>query len=501
MSYNKNNHRNAVQRHSIDPNYAHVQPQATEIERAVLGALMIDKNAILSVGSLLKAESFYEPRNQKVYSAIIELSMHELPVDILTVTEQLARQGDLEAVGGPSYVTELSSSVASSVNVEYHARIIAQKYLLREVISLSSNVQTQAFDKTTDVDDMMQYLEASVFDLAKRDIKQDYVGVIVAVKEADAKMMQAYSNKGELTGIPTGYLQLDEITRGWQNSDFIIIAGRPSMGKTAFALSMLKNMAVDRKIPSAFFSLEMSRVQLAQRLMSNVTDIKLSQIIGGQLSPSDLEQYDKHLPSLLDAPIYIDDTPGLSLMELRTKARRLVREHGVKIIFVDYLQLMNANGTRFFSRQEEVSIISRSLKGLAKELNLPVIALSQLNRGVENREGLEGKRPQLSDLRESGSIEQDADMVLFVHRPEYYRIYNDDNGRDMHGMAQIIIAKQRQGATGDVLLTFRGEFTRFENPEDKRLKKPNNSNSSEITDEKISEDMLGESSQRDFSPF
>ena len=478
-----------------------MQPQATEIERAVLGALMIDKNAILSVGSLLKTESFYEPRNQKVYSAIIELSMHELPVDILTVTEQLARQGDLEAVGGPSYVTELSSSVASSVNVEYHARIIAQKYLLREVISLSSNVQTQAFDETTDVDDMMQYLEASVFDLAKRDIKQDYVGVIVAVKEADAKMMQAYSNKGELTGIPTGYLQLDEITRGWQNSDFIIIAGRPSMGKTAFALSMLKNMAVDRKIPSAFFSLEMSRVQLAQRLMSNVPDIKLSQIIGGQLSPSDLEQYDKHLPSLLDAPIYIDDTPGLSLMELRTKARRLVREHGVKIIFVDYLQLMNANGTRFFSRQEEVSIISRSLKGLAKELNLPVIALSQLNRGVENREGLEGKRPQLSDLRESGSIEQDADMVLFVHRPEYYRIYNDDNGRDMHGMAQIIIAKQRQGATGDVLLTFRGEFTRFENPEDKRLKKPNNSNSSEITDEKISEDMLGESSQRDFSPF
>jgi replicative DNA helicase len=501
MSYNKNNHRNAVQLHSIDPNYAHVQPQATEIERAVLGALMIDKNAILSVGSLLKPESFYEPRNQKVYSAIIELSMHELPVDILTVTEQLARQGDLEAVGGPSYVTELSSSVASSVNVEYHARIIAQKYLLREVISLSSNVQTQAFDETTDVDDMMQYLEASVFDLAKRDIKQDYVGIIVAVKEADAKMMQAYSNKGELTGIPTGYLQLDETTRGWQNSDFIIIAGRPSMGKTAFALSMLKNMAVDRKIPSAFFSLEMSRVQLAQRLMSNVTDIKLSQIIGGQLSPSDLEQYDKHLPSLLDAPIYIDDTPGLSLMELRTKARRLVREHGVKIIFVDYLQLMNANGTRFFSRQEEVSIISRSLKGLAKELNLPVIALSQLNRGVENREGLEGKRPQLSDLRESGSIEQDADMVLLVHRPEYYRIYNDDNGRDMHGMAQIIIAKQRQGATGDVLLTFRGEFTRFENPEDKRLKKPNNSNSSEITDEKISEDMLGESSQRDFSPF
>jgi len=472
MTYNKKNNRNTGKQHSIDPNYAHVQPQAPEIESAVLGALMIDKDAILNVGSLLIPESFYEPRNQKVYRAIMELSMHELPVDVWTVTEQLGKQGDLEAVGGPGYVTELSSRVASSANIEYHARIIAQKCLLRQLISFSSNVQTQAFDKTTDSDDLMEYVEASVYELAKRDIKQDYVGVMVAVKEAEAKLMKAYSNKGELTGISTGYLRLDEITNGLKESDFIIIAGRPSMGKTAFALSLLKNMAVDRNIPSAFFSLEMSRVQLAQRLISNVTNITLSQIVGGQLSPSDFEHYDKSLPLLLDSPIYIDDTPGLSLMELRTKARRLVREHGVKIIFVDYLQLMNANGIHPSSRQEEVSIISRSLKGLAKELNLPVVALSQLNRGVESRDGLEGKRPQLSDLRESGAIEQDADLVLFVHRPEYYHIYQDDKGNDLHGMAQIIIAKQRMGATGDMLLTFRGEFTRFEDPEQNNLNHP-----------------------------
>ena len=495
MAYNKKRNRNAVKQCPIDPNYAHVQPQAIEIERAVLGALMIDKNAILSVGSLLSPESFYDPRNQKVYSAIMELSMHELPTDVWTITEQLGRQGDLEDVGGPGYVTELSLSVTSSCNIEYHARIIAQKYLFRQLISFSSDVQTLAFDKTTDADDLMEYVEASVFELAKRDIKQDYVGVIVAVKEAEAKLMKAYSHKGELTGIPTGYLRLDEMTNGLQESDFIIVAGRPSMGKTAFALSLLKNMAVDRNIPSAFFSLEMSRAQLAQRLISNVTNITLSQIIGGQLSPSDFEHYDKSLPPLLDAPIYIDDTPGLSLMELRTKARRLVREHGVKIIFVDYLQLMNANGIHSSSRQEEVSIISRSLKGLAKELNLPVVALSQLNRGVEGREGLEGKRPHLSDLRESGAIEQDADMVILVHRPEYYHIYEDDKGNDLHGMAQIIIAKQRMGATGDILLTFRGEFTRFEDPEYNNLNHPHR-----LTQKPVAEPVDNETTYSELGP-
>ena len=289
------------------------------------------------------------------------------------------------------------------------------------------------------------------------------------ISQAVKVIQDAAKNTDGLTGISSGYHGLDDKTSGWQNSDLVIVAGRPAMGKTAFALSMAKNIAADLHQPMAFFSLEMSNQQLINRLLSNVCEIEGKKILNGQLLPDEWDRLDKRVNNLLGAPLYVDDTPGLSVFELRTKARRLVREHGVKIIMIDYLQLMNANGMRFSSRQEEVSTISRSLKGLAKELDIPIIALSQLNRGVEAREGLEGKRPQLSDLRESGAIEQDADMVLFVHRPEYYHIYQDDNGRDLHGMAQIIIAKHRKGATGDVLLTFRGEYTRFENPEDGRI--------------------------------
>jgi len=305
-------------------------------------------------------------------------------------------------------------------------------------------------------------------------MKKDYTQIDPVIKNALDVINKAAQNKDGLTGVPTGYHKLDDITSGWQASDLVIIAGRPAMGKTSFALSMAKNIAADFNVPMAFFSLEMSNVQLVNRLISNACEIQGSKILNGQLHPDEWERLDKRVNTLLGAPLYIDDTPGLSVFELRTKARRLVREHGVKIIMIDYLQLMNANGMRFSSRQEEVSTISRSLKGLAKELDIPILALSQLNRGVESREGLEGKRPQLSDLRESGAIEQDADMVLFVHRPEYYHIYQDDNGRDLHGMAQIIIAKHRKGATGDVLLTFRGEFTRFENPEDGRLSRKGN---------------------------
>ncbi len=454
---------------AVDSTYAHVQPQAREIEQAVLGALMIDKDAYAIVCEMLNAESFYEPRNQKVYAAIQELSMKEQPVDVWTVAEQLARQGDLEDVGGPGYVTELSSRVASSANIEYHARIIAQKSLARQLISFTSRIQGMAFDETVDVDDLMQEAEGALFELGQRNMKKDYTQIDPVVDQAIKVIQKAAGNKDGLTGVPTGYHKLDDITSGWQPSDLVIIAGRPAMGKTSFALSMAKNIAADFKIPMAFFSLEMSNVQLVNRLISNCCEIQGSKILNGQLQPDEWDRLDKRVNNLLGAPLYVDDTPGLSVFELRTKARRLVREHGVKIIMIDYLQLMNANGMRFSSRQEEVSTISRSLKGLAKELDVPILALSQLNRGVESREGLEGKRPQLSDLRESGAIEQDADMVLFVHRPEYYHIYQDDNGRDLRGMAQIIIAKHRKGATGDVLLTFRGEFTRFENPEDRRL--------------------------------
>lgn len=469
MAEQKNKTRAARKPTPVDTTYGHLQPQALEVEKAVLGALLIDKDAYSVVCEILYPESFYEPRNQKVYSAIRELSMREQPVDILTVTEQLAKQGDLEEIGGPVYITELSSRVASSANVEQHARILAQKFLARQLITFAGGIETKAFDETTDIDDLMQEAEGSLFELSQRNMKKDYTQIDPVIDTAIKVIQKAAANKDGLTGVPTGYHKLDDITSGWQASDLVIIAGRPAMGKTSFALSMAKNIAADYKVPMAFFSLEMSNTQLVNRLISNCCEIQGSKILNGQLKPDEWDRLDKRINNLLGAPLYVDDTPGLSVFELRTKARRLVREHGVKIIMIDYLQLMNANGMRFSSRQEEVSTISRSLKGLAKELDIPILALSQLNRGVEAREGLEGKRPQLSDLRESGAIEQDADMVLFVHRPEYYHIYQDDNGRDLHGMAQIIIAKHRKGATGDVLLTFRGEFTRFENPEDGRL--------------------------------
>ena len=448
----------------IDNTYGHLQPQALDMERVVLGALMVDKDAFSIVSELLHPDTFYEPRHQKIYQAIQTLNMNENPVDIITVTEELRREGTLESIGGPAYIVELSSNVASSANIEYHARILSQKFLARQLISFASTIETKAFDETVDVNDLMQEAEGNLFELSQRNMKKDYVQIDSVVSKAMEILQKASANAGGMTGVPTGYTKLDEKTSGWQASDLVIIAGRPAMGKTAFALSLAKNIAVDARIPTAFFSLEMSNVQLVNRLISNVCEIPGNKMLNGQLSPDEWSKLDKNMGTLNGAPLYIDDTPGLSIFELRTKARRLVKEKDVKIIMIDYLQLMNANGMKFGSRQEEVSKISGSLKGLAKELDIPILALSQLNRTVENREGLEGKRPQLSDLRESGSIEQDADMVLFVHRPEYYHIFEDEKGNNLRGMAQIIIAKHRKGATGDVLLDFKGEFTRFQNP-------------------------------------
>ena len=470
MPEQNNTPRRQRKQQPVDNTYGHLPPQALDVERAVLGALMIDKDAYAVVCETLRPESFYEPRNQMVYAAIRDLSMEEKPVDVLTVTDQLSKTGKLDEVGGPGYIVELSSRVASSANIEYHANIIAQKSLGRQLISFASNIETKAFDETIDVEDLMQEAEGSLFELSQRNMKKDYTAIDPVIAQAVKTIQNAAKNTDGLTGVSTGYYKLDDLTSGWQAaSDLVIIAGRPAMGKTSFALSMAKNIAADSRVPMAFFSLEMSNVQLVNRLISNVCEIQGSKILNGQLQRDEWDRLDKRINNLIGSPLYIDDTPGLSVFELRTKARRLVREHGVKLIMIDYLQLMNANGMRFSSRQEEVSTISRSLKGLAKELDIPILALSQLNRGVESREGLDGKRPQLSDLRESGAIEQDADMVLFVHRPEYYHIYQDESGHDLRGMAQIIIAKHRKGATGDVLLTFRGEFTRFENPEDKNL--------------------------------
>ena len=385
---------------------------------------------------------------------------------MITVIEQLKRMGALEEVGGAPYISELTSKVASTAHLEFHARIIAQKYLARELIRFTATIQDKAFDETVDVDDLMQEAEGSLFEISQRNVKKDVTQINPVIKEALTMLEKAANQEGGMSGLRSGFDGLDKITSGWQNSDLVIIAARPAMGKTAFVLSMAKNMAVNFKIPVALFSLEMSNVQLVNRLIVNVCEIPGEKIKSGRLEKYEWEQLDFKIKELYDAPIYVDDTPSLSVFELRTKARRLVREHDIKCIIIDYLQLMNASGMNFGSREQEVSTISRSLKGLAKELNIPIIALSQLNRGVEARQGAEGKRPQLADLRESGAIEQDADMVCFIHRPEYYKILEDEKGNSLVGLAEIIIAKHRNGAVGDVRLRFKSEFAKFMNIED-----------------------------------
>ncbi|MBQ9361905.1 MAG: replicative DNA helicase, partial [Bacteroidaceae bacterium] len=439
-----------------------------ELEEAVIGACLIERDAFGLVSDYLKPQSFYDTKHQKIFAAIQTLAAENHPVDILTVTEQLRKEGDLEYVGGPVAITELSRKVLSSAHIEFHARIIAQKSLARELITYSSNIQRQAFDEGQDIEELMQQAEGQLFELSRSNIKKDFTQIDPVIKEAYELLKKAAAREDGLSGLSSGFDKLDKITSGWQNSDLIIIAARPAMGKTAFVLSMAKNMAVDQKIPVAMFSLEMSNVQLVNRLIVNVCEITGEKIKSGQLAPYEWEQLDTKITELLHAPFYIDDTPSLSVFELRTKARRLVRDYGVKVIIIDYLQLMNASGMYYNSRQEEVSTISRSLKGLAKELNIPIIALSQLNRSVEQRVGnsennSDSKRPQLSDLRESGAIEQDADMVCFIHRPEYYKIYKDSYGNDLRGIAEIIIAKHRNGAVDTIRLRFMGQYARFMN--------------------------------------
>lgn len=440
-----------------------LQPQAREVEEAVLGALMLEKDAYFVVSDILKPESFYDKTHEMIYQAIVDLALTQQPVDMLTVTEQLKRNGNLEAVGGPFYISQLTGKVASTAHLEYHAQIIAQKYLARELIRYTGVIQGKAFDEMVDVEELMQEAEGELFKISQRNIKNEATQIDPVIKDAIGLIQKASEQKEGLSGLRSGFNGLDKMTSGWQNSDLVIIAARPAMGKTAFVLSMAKNMAIDFGTPVAVFSLEMSNVQLVNRLITNVTEIPANKIKSGQLAAYEWEQLDYKIKELYGAKIFVDDTPSLSVFELRTKARRLAREHGVKCIIIDYLQLMNASGMSFGSREQEVSTISRSLKGLAKELNIPVIALSQLNRGVENRQGVEGKRPQLADLRESGAIEQDADMVCFIHRPEYYKIFEDEQGNSLIGLAEIIIAKHRNGAVGDVRLRFKGEFAKFMN--------------------------------------
>jgi replicative DNA helicase len=503
MPINTNKNRSSRQQ-PIDNTYAKAQPQALEVERAVLGALMIDKDAYAQVCETLKPECFYEPRNQQVYLAITELSKSGSPIDIWTVTEQLARQDVLEEVGGPGYIAELSSKVASSANIEYHAKIVVQKWVDRKLIALAVDLQNKGFDQTIDSEDKMNAADEALLAIRQSQKDNETKTLGETTKEAYKEIDAASAKPNDITGVAS-FHSLDNFTAGYQPSDLIIVAARPAMGKTSFALTTAKKISLDQNIPTAFFSLEMSAVELTKRLISNVCEIPGNALLKGNLNQSEWERLDKNVNWLVQAPLYIDETPGLNIGTFRAKAKRLVKEKAVKIIFLDYLQLMRSEGKRYSTRQEEVGDISRSLKAIAKELQIPIVALSQLNRGVESRQGLEGKRPQLSDLRESGAIEQDADLVMFVHRPEYYHIYTDDNGRDLHGMAQIIIAKHRKGSTGDVLLTFRGEFTRFEDEDEYSItpKSQASSTSVEDTTETIVESKMGNafSSDEDCGPL
>lgn len=436
-------------------------PRAVDVEAAVLGALMLDRDAFTEVCDLLRPESFYEPKHEKVYRAIQSLGMAQEPIDMLTVTNRLRHDGELESVGGPGFVASLTMNVASAAHVEVHSKIVAQKYLARELISFASKVENGAFDESNDIDDLLQEAERQLFDISQRNLKKEVSQIDPILDRAVEQMQKAGRQQSGLSGLDTGFRDLNKMTSGWQNSDLIIIAARPAMGKTAFVLSMALNIALHND-PVAVFSLEMSNLQLVNRLISNACEIPGEKIKSGDLTTADWGQLTTRMSRLQGLPMYVDDTSGLSIMELYTKARRLVREHGVKLIVIDYLQLMSA-GIKLGSREQEVSTISRSLKQLAKELDIPIIALSQLNRKLEDR-GNKDKRPQLSDLRESGAIEQDADIVCFIHRPEYYSHSGlDEDGNNIRGKAEFIIAKHRSGSVGTVDMLFRKEFVRFEN--------------------------------------
>lgn len=435
-------------------------PQSVDIEEVVLGALMLERNALTEIIDILKPESFYKKGHALIYKAIIDLFNNSEPVDIKTVKNQLKKSGDLEAVGGAFYVVELTTKVNSAANIVYHARIISEQHIKRELIRISGEIQTLSYDDTVDVFQLLDKAEQSLFDVSEANIRKNYDKMssllTLAIKDIESRKNSEYG----LTGVPSGFIELDRITSGWQKTDLVIIAARPGMGKTAFMLSCVRNAAIEFNCPCAIFSLEMSSTQLVNRLISSETLIESEKLKNGSLDSLEWDRILIGTKDISEAPIYIDDTPGLTVLELRAKARRLVTQHGVKLILIDYIQLMNGSGN---NREQEIAMISRSLKGIAKELDIPVIALSQLSRAVETRGG--DKKPQLSDLRESGSIEQDADMVMFLYRPEYYGIDQDEDGMPLQGTGEVIIAKHRNGKLKNVRLRFIGKYTKFQDLE------------------------------------
>lgn len=440
--------------------FGRVPPQAKDLEEAVLGALMLEKDALTAVIDILRPESFYFDANQKIFLAIRALFERSQPVDILTVTEELRKRGELEVVGGAYYVTELTNRVASAANIEYHARIISQKFIQRELIRISSQIVKESFEDTSDVFELLDYAEKGIYDITDQNLRRNYSPISSLVSKAITQLQTIKDHKDSVTGVPSGFVELDRITSGWQPSDLIVVAARPGMGKTAFVLSMARNAAVEFNKPVAFFSLEMSSLQLTNRLISAETEIPAEKIRKGNLEEHEWTQLVHKVDALSDAPLYIDDTPAINIFELRAKARRLKMQHDIQMIIIDYLQLMSGTGeNRNSNREQEISNISRSLKTIAKELNIPVIALSQLNRSVETRGG--DKRPQLSDLRESGAIEQDADMVIFLYRPEYYKITQDAEGNSTIGTAEIVISKHRNGALATIPVRFIDRLAKF----------------------------------------
>lgn len=439
-------------------------PNAIDFERLIIGTFLIDKKGLDFAIDLVTPEIFYDPRHQIIFAAIFKLYQDNHPVDLVTVIDRLQKEENLSLAGGDHYIIELTMGVSSSAHIEYHVRVVLEKYILRSLINISANVIEKSYKESTDVFELLDKAEQSFFDITNGTIKKGFDTANTLVKEAIDKIKQLKDQEG-ISGVPSGFAALDRETGGWQNSDLIIIAARPAMGKTAFLLSMARNMAVEHNVPIALFSLEMASIQLITRMIASETNISSDKFRKGNLTDEEWNRLFHNVSSLENAPLFIDETPSLSVFDFRAKCRRLVMQHGVKIIMVDYLQLMTASsGNKSVgNREQEIATISRSLKAIAKELNVPVIALSQLSRSVENRPG---KRPQLSDLRESGAIEQDADIVSFIFRPEYYKITHWDNDpegaeTDTTNQAELIIAKHRNGATADVRLSFLKNFAKF----------------------------------------
>ena len=437
-----------------------MQPQAIDLEISVLGAILIDNEALSDSIDILKQEYFYKLEHQFIYEAIANLFQESNPIDILTVTEELKRLGNLKKAGGVAYVSGLSSRVSSSANTEYHARIIAEKFIQRKLINISSGIIEESLDDTIDVFETLNKAEQELFNVTEGTLRKSYDSMSDLIKVSLKNIENLKNKEAGLSGVPSGFSKLDKVTSGWQKSDLIICAARPGMGKTAFALTMARNIAIEHGMGVGVFSLEMSSEQLVNRLISSESEIEAGKLRKGDLKEHEWVQLHSKIKDLSKAPIFIDDTPAISVFELRAKARRLVKKHGVKIIIIDYLQLMTAGG-KGGNREQEISTISRSLKGISKELAIPVMALSQVNRALEQRSGVGSKRPMLSDLRESGAIEQDADIVTFIYRPEYYKIQEWEDGENCLGQSEIIVAKHRNGGLDNIRLKFRGQFAKF----------------------------------------